>query len=307
VSYQGTPLAIPFAMVAGAGEAGDQAIKQAQATGQDPTTAVWKAGMGAVTGAMQGFASQSFLQGLTQQLQFALDPKVAFGLGNVSQYAANSALRYGGAVGTYARLPTLGGLSTFLATVTDQMERDAGRPSTFDDLRQNIGARIATRIPGLREEVATRIGAYGEDVRNQRNLWDSRGLAALPYYRGGTERPLDDPVTRSLQTVGIGRPQAPDKVTLEGIEIPLTIPEQRVYDREYGQMYRKLLDGMEARRQKAEAEGKPRPVYPAEVYDAMREGAQEYAETKALGALPPGELRRRLREGIERERARPRG
>jgi hypothetical protein len=64
---------------------------------------------------------------------------------------------------------------------------------------------------------------------------------------------------------------------------------------------------MEARRQKAEAEGKPRPVYPQEVYDKLREGAQDYAKAKALAALPPGELKQRLRDGIQRLRAQPRG
>jgi hypothetical protein len=95
-SYQGTPMAIPFAMVAGWNEASDEAARTG--AGDDPASLLMEQFKGGGVGALKGFASQSFLQGLTQQLAFALDPKVALSAGNVSQYAANTALRYGGAL-----------------------------------------------------------------------------------------------------------------------------------------------------------------------------------------------------------------
>jgi hypothetical protein len=305
-SYQGTPMAIPFAMVAGWNEASDEAARTG--AGADPASLLVEQFKGGGVGALKGFASQSFLQGLTQQLAFALDPKVALSAGNLSQYAANNALRYGGALGTYARLPALAGMANFLATMTDGMERDAGRPQTGGEMPENIGARIAARLPGLREQVDPRIGAYGEEVKNPRSFQEQPlGLGVIPYYRGKTPLPLNDPSTQSLLTVGEGRPPAPGSVTLEKLDIPLTIPEQRIYDREFGAFYKEILDAVEADRQKAVAAGKERPVYPKEVYAAFRDEASKYAKDQALASVPDDELLRRINAAIEREMAAPQG
>jgi hypothetical protein len=305
-SYQGTPMAIPFAMVAGWNEASDEAARTG--AGADPASLLMEQFKGGGVGAMKGFASQSFLQGLTQQLAFALDPKVALSAGNVSQYAANTALRYGGAAGTYARLPALAGMANFLATMTDGMERDAGRPQTGGEMPENIGARIASRLPGLREQVDPRIGAYGEEVRNPRSFQEQPlGLGVIPYYRGKTPLPLNDPSTQSLLTVGEGRPPAPGSVTLDKLDIPLTIPEQRIYDREFGTFYKEIMDAVEADRQKAVAAGKERPVYPKEVYAAFRDEASKYAKEQALASVPDDELLRRINAAITREMAAPQG
>jgi hypothetical protein len=305
-SYQGTPMAIPFAMVAGWNEASDEAARTG--AGADPASLLMEQFKGGGVGAMKGFASQSFLQGLTQQLAFALDPKVALSAGNVSQYAANTALRYGGALGTYARLPALAGMANFLATMTDGMERDAGRPQTGGEMPENIGARIASRLPGLREQVDPRIGAYGEEVRNPRSFQEQPlGLGVIPYYRGKTPLPLNDPSTQSLLTVGEGRPPAPGSVTLDKLDIPLTIPEQRIYDREFGTFYKEIMDAVEADRQKAVAAGKERPVYPKEVYAAFRDEASKYAKEQALASVPDDELLRRINAAITREMAAPQG
>jgi hypothetical protein len=305
-SYQGTPMAIPFAMVAGWNEASDEAARTG--AGDDPASLLMEQFKGGGVGALKGFASQSFLQGLTQQLAFALDPKVALSPGNMSQYAANTALRYGGAAGTYARLPALSGMANFLATMTDGMERDAGRPQTFTEGLTNTGSRIAARLPGLREKVDPRIGAYGEEVRNPRSFQEQPlGLGVIPYYRGRTPQPINDPVTNSLLTVGEGRPPAPGSVALEKLDIPLTIPEQRIYDREFGTMYKNILDIVESDRQKAVAAGDERPVYPKEVYDKFRDEASKYAREMALASVPDDELLRRINAAIEREAAAPQG
>lgn len=305
-SYQGTPMAIPFAMVAGWNEASDEAARTG--AGADPASLLMEQFKGGGVGALKGFASQSFLQGLTQQLAFALDPKVALSAGNASQYLANNTLRYGGALGTYARLPALAGMANFLATMTDGMERDAGRPQTGGEMPENIGARIASRLPGLRERVDPRIGAYGEEVKNPRSFQEQPlGLGVVPYYRGRTPQPINDPVTNSLLTVGEGRPPAPGSVTLEKLDIPLTIPEQRIYDREFGTMYKRIMDIAEKDRQKAVAAGKERPVYPKEVYDSFRDEASKYAKEMALASVPEPELLRRVNAAIEREKAAPQG
>ena len=303
-SYQGTPWAIPFGAVAGFGEGIEEAQKKAETTGADPTTLFIDIMRKGSHGALQGFASQSFLQGLSDQVSALFDDQT--GLSSLSQYAANTATRYGSAIGVRGGAPTLAGMSNFLATMTDTMNRDAGRPSTGEDLPQNVGARIAMRIPGMRQQLDERIGAYGEPIRNQRGLVESYGLGVVPYYRGRTEQPLSDPVTESLLGIGVGRPAAPDTVTLKGgLDIPLTIPEQRVFDRAYGTMYREILDSLEEDRQKTVAEGGEQPVLPREAYEKMRDAARRYAVAITLGDVPPEELEQRIQKSVERKIAAP--
>jgi hypothetical protein len=94
---------------------------------------------------------------------------------------------------------------------------------------------------------------------------------------------------------------------LDKLDIPLTIPEQRIYDREFGTFYKEILDAVEADRQKAVAAGKERPVYPKEVYAAFRDEASKYAKEQALASVPDDELLRRINAAIEREMAAPQG
>jgi flagellum-specific peptidoglycan hydrolase FlgJ len=228
-TWQGTPWGIPFATVAGASEAYNEAQASGDKKGLPDAETVLKAGAGAYRGAVQGFLSQSFMQGIAQQYQFLTGQDT--GLGAVSANAASAVSRYTPIIGS--------SLLAFLARVTDGMERDAGKPLSVSDLPQNVAARVATRLPGLREQIDPRLGAYGEPVRNQA----AGPLGALPYYRGPA--PMEgDAITSRLEDAGVGAPLAPTEISVGsgGAKVALTMAERRLYQQEAGQTYRQLLE-----------------------------------------------------------------
>jgi len=303
-SYQGTPLAIPFAIVAGAGE-GWEKPGSTPIVGGEPMSKLAGGALGIVTGAGRGIASQSFLQGLSQGMEVLTNPN--FSAGNAAQLGANLALTYGGAAGLSAGVPTLTGMAGFLASITDRMERDAGRPSGKDagEFVQNVGARVASRIPVARWNLDPRIGAYGEPVVNQRSLQAAGPLALDPYWRGpapgGNER-----ISQDLGALGVGRPPAPDALTIQGYDVPLTIHEQREFDTVYGQTYREILDELEKSRVETTEKTGQRPVYSADLYLRLREAARKAARGQILATIPAADLEARLTRSIDQKLAAPR-
>jgi hypothetical protein len=159
------------------------------------------------------------------------------------------------------------------------VERDAGKPQAVSELPENVGARLAMRIPGLRQQVDPKLDPYGQPVENER-----RGAAGvLPYYRGEGTR-AGDPITQKLEQVGVGAPPSATEITFRGMTIPLTMAEQRVFRQAWGQAFRRELEGIQRN-------GKE---YPAEAYEKARQEARGDAEGVILDRLGSNEIRRRV-------------
>jgi hypothetical protein len=267
-SWEGTPMAVPFGMVAGAKEGWSESLEAAAKKGEVDTgdaaaAAVLKGGQGAFS----GFASQSFVRALGQQYQLMTGDQT--GLGTVAASAT----------GTVSRFMPSSSMVNWLARVTDTMERDAGRPQAASDLPENVGARLATRIPGLRQQVAPKLDIYGEPAPNEQ-----AGLpGVLPFYRGAGAR-AGDRITEKVQAAGVGAPNAPAEITFREMKIPLEMDEQRAFQQAWGQAFRRALEGMEKN-------GKD---YPPESYAKARTIAREEAEGAVLRQLGAAEIRRRV-------------
>lgn len=271
-TWEGTPFAIPFGMVAGAKEGWSEAQQAAAKKGEPGTGAALTAtGIKAGQGAFSGFASQSFVRSLGDQYRLMTGQET--GLSTV----ANAA------VGSVSRFIPSGSMLNFMARISDDMERDAGRPQDAGDLRQNIGARVATRLPGLRQQVDPRLDMYGEPTPNEQ-----RGVAGvLPYYRGAGPR-AGDPITQAVETAGVGAPSAPTEVhnprAPKQPPVPLTMKDQRAFMVAYGQAYRARLQGNDAGR------GDLTP----EQIEKIRSLARQDAVVAILTDLGPDEIERRI-------------
>jgi cell wall-associated NlpC family hydrolase len=276
ISWEGTPFAIPFGMVAGMKEGAGEALERSAKKGQtDPVDVVGSAALKAGQGASSAFLSQSFVRGLADQYKLLTGQDVSL----ASQAAA--------AAGTASRFVPASGMLNLLARVTDSMERDPGRPQAVSDLPKNVGARIATRLPGLRQQVDPKLDIYGQSTPNEQ--FGAAGL--LPYYRGAGTR-ADDPVTQRLEVAGRGISGPPAEVSVPGVtgsKIVLTMSEQRAYQEYVGQARRKRLDSVMGN---GRYDGLPEAARQKMLDDIERDARSEAAALvrKDIG---PAELRRR--------------
>ena len=275
ISYDGTPLAVPFAAVAGAA---DEYADSTSAPGNQtlsPSDALVKRGLGAFKGTAKGVASQSFLQGIQDQYATLTGPTEQ----NVSRSIA----------GTASRAVPLGGMVSWLARMTDGIQRDTGRAQLLSDMPANVGAQLASRIPGLREQLSPRLGAYGEDTANPQS-----GIAgALPYYRGPGQNP-NDPLTQHLEASNVGTVLPPRSMpislgpgTNQSVDIPLTQDEQRAYQQIAGQEFRRLLE----QNPNAQTMSQAGLVQ-------IRGAARQIAEARVQQQIGADEIRKRLQPGL---------
>ena len=213
-------------MKEGAGEALERSAKKGQTDVVDVAgSAALKMGQGAST----AFLSQSFVRGLADQYKLLTGQ-------DVSMSGQASA-----AAGTVSRFIPSGSMVNFLARITDGMERDTGRPQAASEMPEAVGARLASRIPGLRQQLDPRLDIYGQPTRNEQS-----GVAGvLPYYRGAGQR-AGDPITQELEKSGLGISHAPDHVTIPrkaaDIQIPTNMAEQRRFYEIRGQVLRDVLE-----------------------------------------------------------------
>lgn len=277
-SWEGSPLAIPFGMVAGTvqgwSEAKQRAAKQGKTDALDLYgTAALKAGQGAV----QGFASQSFIRAMGDQYKLLTGQET--GLGTVANQAASNVSRF---------VPASGMLN-FLSNVSDTMVRDPGKPQAFSDLPQNIGAREAMRIPGLREQVDPRLTPYGEPTRNEQ--FGPAGV--LPYYRGSGVA-AGDPITQTIEKAGQGAIAAPPEVpagVTEGVPIPLSMQQQRVFSEAAGKRWRSILESNHVESGR----------FSDQALDHFRAQARQAGVAAALAAMDPAERREKVRAALGRK------
>jgi hypothetical protein len=290
VSYESSPMAIPFATIAGASENLQYEQKS------DPTMTredqIAAALAGGAQGAAQGALSQSFIQAAERNFQFLTGQGA--GPNNLSQALAGNAARY------FSPVPM--GFVNFLAGMTDTVERDTGRAQQVSDVislnennlpypGENLRNRLQMRVPGGgldipgtglrvpgRQELPERIGAYGETVPNAR----TGGMALVPMQRGpGTEE--GDPITRQLERGSVGIPNAPKEISAGKGSIPITIQEQRTFQQVYGQKFRELLEENSVGTQ---------TVTDREL-EKYREWARKQARTAILDTLSDAEFDRR--------------
>jgi hypothetical protein len=266
ISWEGSPMAIPFGMVAGAAQGIEEARERSARKGQtDAIDVAGSATLKGAQGAVQGFASQSFVRALGDQYQLITGDQT--GLGAVASAAA----------GTASRFIPAGSMLNFLARVADGVERDVGKPQTASAIPENVGTRLASRLPGARQRLDPKLNAYGEPQQR---------IPPAPYYRGAGDM-AGDAVTGAVDAAGVGAPSAPDDVAhprREGVRIPLTMPEKRRFQEVWGQEWRRLLDANDA----------GRGDLPPSRIDDMRARARQKAVTTVLSEMEPDDVARRL-------------
>lgn len=267
VSYEGTPWAIPFATVAGAYEGVKYGKTDPNATDLDY---YGNAAGGMASGAARGALSQAFLEGAVKNFEFLTgqstgpDAVASSVAGIASRYSPNALV-----------LPVGNGMWNFLAQVADTVERDPGRVQKISEMPQGIQDRIEQRIPGLRNELPVRRGAFGEEV--------PRTFPA-PLYRGQAPG-ANDPLVQQLEEGGVGMPTVPRAITYKGATIPLTIAEQQRFQQVYGEEYRSQLErrGIGTR-----------PTTDTQL-EAIRKIARDKAQGIIMGELGVDEIRKRRR------------
>ncbi len=268
LTWEGTPFAIPFGMVAGMREGAGEALERSAKKGQtDPVDVLGSAVLKTGQGAASAFLSQSFVRGLADQYKLLTGQDVS-----LSSQAASAA-------STVSRFLPASGMLNFMARVSDGIERDMGKPQTVSELPENIAGRVGSRIPGIRQQLDPKLDIYGEPTPNEQ----SGAAGALPYYRGAGPR-AGDPITQRVEAAGVGAPQAPTEITFREMKIPLEMAEQRAFQQAWGRAFRRELEGMQRN-------GKE---YPSEAYQKARDEARREAESTVLQQLGPAEIRRRV-------------
>lgn len=258
VSHLGTPVSIPFTMLANGLDHYKDAIKAAN---EQPTPAgVLDAAMagfgGGVRGALVGFTSQSLVQTVGQLTD------VLAGRSKGDAFAASITSRY---------LP-LGSMLNYLARVSDEYER---APKTFTE-------RMAARIPVARQMTPVRQTVLGDPTPNEGYL--VRGL--VPFRPGAA--PLEnDPVVREFQRVGATFTRAPKEI--DGI--PLTPAEQRRFQQIMGEQLRNLVPRV---MDKPNIQALPAEVR-KEILDDLEESARDIAGAMVVREIGGEEIRRRVR------------
>lgn len=286
ISWEGTPLAIPFGMVAGAAqgikEAGERSAKKGRTDLVDVAgSALLKGGQGAA----QGFASQSFVRALGDQYQLLTGQQS--GLSTVASQGASSV----------SRLVPGSGMVNFLARVADDVERDTGRPQAASDLPEATGARIAARLPGIgipgtdigiagpRSHLDSRLNAYGEPQGR---------IPPAPYYRGAGDM-AGDPITQRLEAARVGAIEPPSEVPAgitEGVPIPLETPaERRAFQEASGQTWRRLMEN-----NNVGASG-----WSPQAIERLRSQARQAGVAAALREISPAERQRRVQAALRRK------
>jgi hypothetical protein len=275
VSYQGMPWAIPFAAIAGAKE--ELQFKKKEQGELSPAAQYGTMALGVGKGALEGAMSNSFLDAAATNFRMLTGQGES--LSELAQFGASTASRY--------LTPVPAGLLNFLGEVWDTVERDPGKPRTIDEILPNTADRLRMRIPGVREELPARLDAYGNERPNQRSPRVSGPAALFPTYRGPAPGE-GDAITGQLERGSIGIPDAPKTLTLSseaGTSMPLTIAEQREFQRIYGQRYRTILE-------KQGAGTKEMTEYRLERLRAL---ARDQAEKAIIRSVPVEERRRRMR------------
>jgi hypothetical protein len=282
ITWDNTPVAVPFGVMAGAAEA----MKEAELTGgkKGLTDSAMQAKMlgGATYGASQGILSHSLLENIQQNFEAVFGSQASPNL--ASTMVANALSRY-------TPMPITSGMVSFLARMTDGMDRDVGRVQdpSLGGIAQNVLDRTKARFPGLREQLPERKNMFGEPTFNAAGGTLPRALSPFQVSPGqaGGDPGLEEKAQK-LEGVGVGMPNAPAELTSKGYTIPLQPEEQRQFQEVWGREYSKNLDLLK--------KYYPDRQFPDDVYTRARDKAREVAQGRVAAQIGREELLRRLRE-----------
>lgn len=276
ISYEGTPWAIPFATVAGVKEALDF---RKQDSYESMTNKVAAGGSGAVRGAIQGALSQSFVEGTLNNLELVFSPES--NANDTARLLASIMSRYSPHI---VAAPIPSGMLAFLANVTDTVERDTGRARNFDEVPEVTQNVLESRIPGLREELPEKRGAFGEVIPRDRTK-EFLGWKGYGPREG-------DKIVQQLEHGSIGIPPAPNEISLKtkngGATLPLTIKEQQEFHRLYGERYYEKLKQYGIGEREMSDKG----------LELLRSQAREYARLSIVRQIGTEDIRRRLHRDL---------
>jgi hypothetical protein len=209
-SYDGTPVAIPFSMMANAWEAYNEALERGEkrGTARGSAEAMAQGVVGGLRGGLAAAVQQSFARSLGDAYRVVTEDNA-----DPSRFMATQVGRY---------IPASGMLA-HIARSMDPLQRD---PKT-------VGERVAERLPGPlgRNNVPVRQTALGETVPNQQA---GLGAGLLPFPRRSTETPRA--IETEMERVGIKQGDVGD--TIRGQK--LNPSDARAY-REKAAQYRGAL------------------------------------------------------------------
>jgi hypothetical protein len=287
IGWENTPVAIPWAAIAGAKEAMEQADFQGGKQGWTDANRIGKGLVGGAQGAMTGALSNTFLEGVQQNFD-ALTLQQS-GPSAIASTLANTAARYN-------PVPLPSGFLGFLARVADGTDRDVGRIKDYSPevIGGNAQARLEARVPVLRNTLPERRNAFGEVVPNPTG---GNVLRAISPFRVGYGQGAGDvsqnEKAQKLEGVGVGMPNAPAEIAVHGHGVPLNQDEQRQFQTNWGQYYSHNLDLLKQKY--------PDRVFPDEVYTRARDAARERAQQDVMRSMGREEFLRRLKDQMSRE------
>jgi soluble lytic murein transglycosylase-like protein/2'-5' RNA ligase len=245
-SYDSTPVAIPFALVANtvSNTSGYYADLRKGGFDAGPGTMVAAGGIAATTGALSAISHNFFLQNLVDLANMP-SSFMREGLAGVARDALGQAQSM-----TIQRNIPLSGMLGFWARWGDDWVRDTASDSV---LREVLWNRTVNRLPGDghlpgwlpvvgglpagREALPAKLDNYGRPVKNE-----TEGPLALLGLRAGSA-PEPDFFARVLTAYGSGLGKPPKTVSYSGGTNPmrLTPDEQRLFNEKRGAYVREEL------------------------------------------------------------------
>ena len=182
------------------------------------------------------------------------------------------------------------GMARTVATATDPKARRPDKDKEGNPL--DIAVDTFKQRGGIgRQDLPAATNRLGEDVENQR-----RGWAAI-FPRVGADRP--DAVIQSFIDNKVEIPKRRDKLTIDGMEIPLPPPRQREWQRYMGEYLRKEVP----KTLRSAFWNRPTTTLGDrgdELRDLVKEATEE-ASGRLEDAIPKAELDRLLKEAERRE------
>jgi hypothetical protein len=210
------------------------------------------------------------------------------------------ALTGGGGAGALYNAPVdmisnvLGGLvpeSAIVRTAAqagDPNQRRVLQPKTLDEVLPAILQNVQQNIPGVREQLPTRLDVLGRDVANPQ-----QGLASVLPMRAAAGQP--SPILAAMGGAGVAPSSAPSSIPYgPNAQINLRPEEQQTYDRYRGQLIQQMSNDLVN-----SADFKTMPDYAQRIaLQRVVQTAGEVAGRMLLGDLAPQAQNRLSTTGV---------